>query len=261
MKKPSRIELENDIYSLKRNVEYHRREHSKWKAIGIFFIVLSVILIYVGLFGLKWIPGIVQTDSYKIYLNECHNETIYIPLSCYYDENTSYVDVQACLDRGQRYEKGYRKVCNEVEVNEIKDRWLFWETGDTKRDNYQCSVFFNGSMDECPINMDVIDYDSGKHYHPKNCCYPIISREKLTKEWLGNNCECIYYGNRCKFGYYPFKYKSFGENITYCYTQTMIDCLKKHDGGVCTGQEGSKSPDEFKCLSYKCGDYFVEVTQ
>jgi len=233
--------------------EYWFEEYKKvkdklffWKPFGVALWIIVIVFV-----GIIVIPHIFNNQhTYTIYKNECYekdniNNSLAI---CKLGSAVAVIEFNSSslgkLYIGNQQCEVQDELCVPKEVDEINVN-MAEHIGYVTEHPY----FLKGLDD----NKALVYIDGDLHF--------ILKKTDITQKWLESNCECSDYGNICKFGYYPFHSKSFGENVTYCYTQTMTNCLKKHNGGVCSGQEGSKSPDEFKCLKYTCGNYEVEVVK
>jgi hypothetical protein len=226
-------------------------------------VVLMVVILIVALiiFNLK-----VFKPNFTIYKNECYNETLYANAQCFYDENTTYVNVIKCqeeLNRNPRVvEVGSKEVCNKVEVDKIeylgtKNKSVeVCNCGFTRcYSNGECGGQFAGiggfdretPIDECNKKLEEIEKENSKdktiisfsalcnNNHFKDILVDVnksISKKDMTKEWLDEKCECL----KC-------------ESLN----------LEKEWGWESV-KDGNKIITCSKdCEKYKCGDYEVEV--
>jgi hypothetical protein len=129
--------------------------------IMIILLVLAAIVIVwqvvdnSGIFGVE--------NNYKITINICENKTALAQAQCFYDENTTYLQVKKCLDNGPYYREIQKEVCEDKEVNEI--------------------YYLDQESNYCMSHQ--ANLDTALLY-----CLQIKEKKDINKEWLSLNCKC-----------------------------------------------------------------------
>lgn len=153
-------------------------------------IIIRIILVVV--FGFLFVGSFtnLNQEEFVIYKEECRNETIIVQKSCYYDENSLYIDVIKCQEENHNSYVGIQKeVCEQVEV----DRIVFNET--TYGTALEFNHYLNSAIRKCKGNdkcmkrkwkyygVEIVFPEENKVLFKYN-----QSAEDLTTEWLNKNC-------------------------------------------------------------------------